>query len=249
MILLYHHVCPVEQLPEANDSIDMEGWEYNIAPHLFERQLSAFKRRGFRFVTFDEYVQNLASGGKSSARSVAVTFDDGWLDNFVHARPILERLNIPATFFVITGQLPGVSQDRRMTAEQLRALRSAGMRIGAHTRSHPDLTTLDSGRLKDEILGSKQDLEAMLGDPVDYFAYPGGRFNQKVAGAVKDCGLKAACSVVDGGRNTENARFWLFRDLFSPAMNSFRDRLRLHPMGSMLFRGRSYFTIRRALKQ
>lgn len=249
MILLYHHVCPVEQLPKATDCIDIEGWEYNIAPHLFERQLSVFRHRGFRFVTFDEYVHNLTSNDKSSARLAAVTFDDGWLDNFVHARPILERLSIPAAYFVITGQLPGVSQDQRMTAEHLRTLRSAGMRIGAHTRSHPDLTTLDSGKLKNEILGSKQDLEAMLGEPVDYFAYPGGRFDHRVAEAVRSYGFKAACSVVGGGRNTRNTRFWLFRDLFSPAMNSFRDRLRLHPMGRVLFRGRSYFTIRRALRQ
>jgi len=247
MILLYHHVCPGAQLPEPSGCTDIEGWQYNIDPLVFERQLSAFRDRGLQFVSLGEYVRCLARGSKSSAGLASVTFDDGWVDNLLHAAPILERLDIPATFFIVTGELPGVSQDRRMTPEQLRILRSAGMTIGAHSRSHPDLTTLDPDRLKHEILGSKEDLEGMLGEPVDYFAYPGGRFDCRVVETAKDYGLKAACSVVGGGRNTDDTRFWLFRDVFSPAMNSFRDRVRLHPVGGMLFRWRSHFAVQKAL--
>jgi peptidoglycan/xylan/chitin deacetylase (PgdA/CDA1 family) len=245
----------------------LEGWQYTIGPVAFEAQLQTLARRGFQFVSMGEYVEGIcgsrgtgrgdpgtAIGGaglgrdaRADTRLATITFDDGWRDNYSCALPILARLAVPATFFVVTGELPGVSEERRMTSHQVRALRSAGMTVGAHSRSHRDLTTLDSVALDDEVLGSKVDLERVLGEPVDWFAYPGGRFDRRVAEAVKKHGFQGACSVIGGGKNTSQTRFWMFREVFSPRTDNCRDRLRLSRVGSLLLRWRAHRALRRRL--
>lgn len=236
MILMYHHVCPLHEIPPVNQQARLEGWQFNIAPAAFEWQLLAIARRGFRYATFDEYLANFAAGKQGRARLATVTFDDGWRDNFDYALPILRRHSIPATFFIVSGEMQGVTPDRRMTHDQLCRLTSEGMTIGAHTRTHPNLALLDENALAEELQGSKADLEAIVGKSVDYLAYPGGRFNQSVAAATVRAGFVAACSVIGWGQNSEASRYWLYRDVFTDQLDSFSDRLRLNAWSRSLLR-------------
>ncbi|MFC1688468.1 polysaccharide deacetylase family protein [Pseudomonadota bacterium] len=175
----------------------------------------------------EEYV--LCCGeGRVKPGTVTVTFDDGWEDNFDYAVPILHSLGIPATVFVVSGELVTVPDTRRMNSAQLRTLADMGITVGGHSRSHGNLTRLSGLELNQELSGCKQELEQVTGKPVDFFAYPGGRFNQAVVAATKEAGYKAACSVIGGGRNGKDSLFWLFRETFSTSMNSLRDKLFLN---------------------
>ena len=247
MILMYHHVCPVHEIPPVDQQARLEGWQYNLAPAAFEWQLLEIAKRGFRYVTFDEYLAELGKGRGNLERLATVTFDDGWRDNFDYALPILQSHAIPATFFIVSGEMDGVARDRRMTPSQLCRLKAAGMTIGAHSRTHPNLALLSSQSLADELRGSKEDLETILGSSVNYLAYPGGRFSRYVVTAAQQAGFEAACSVIGWGQNSEASRFWLYRDVFSDRLESLSDRLRLNVWSRRLFRWKASRTLRRML--
>jgi peptidoglycan/xylan/chitin deacetylase (PgdA/CDA1 family) len=150
--------------------------------------------------------------------------------------PILRRLEVPATFFVVSRLMKGVDQASRMTSKMLTDLVSAGMEIGGHTRTHPDLASLSRTELDEEIGGCKRDLEGILGKSVRFFAYPGGRHSQEVIDSVQRHGYAAACSVIPAERNRPELRYRLSRDVLSPRVDTFRDRILLHPTGRFLWR-------------
>ncbi|MBC7964288.1 MAG: polysaccharide deacetylase family protein [Fuerstia sp.] len=245
---MYHHVCPLHEIPPEKQQARLEGWQYNIAPAAFEWQLVEIAKRGFRYVTFDEYLEELGTNRRNPGRLATVTFDDGWRDNFDYAFPILQAHSIPATFFIVSGEMDGVSRNYRMTPEQLCRLKAEGMTIGAHSRTHPNLALLSSQSLADELWGSKEDLEAMLGTSVNYLAYPGGRFNRTVVMAAQQAGFQAACSVIGWGQNAEASRYWLYRDVFSDRLDSLSDRLRLNAWSRRIFRWKASRALGRMLR-
>lgn len=244
MILMYHHVCPTAAVPEQQ--VPLEGWRYCIDPGHFRDQLQRLQREGWTFVSFPDYLRQL-DDRPLQRRIVTVTFDDGWRDNFDYAVPILRELQIPAVIFVVSGDLPDIASERRMTRDQLGQLAAFGIEVGAHTRTHPNLTMLSPQDLQLELEGSRQDLETVIQRPVRYLAYPGGRFNQTVVTAAKAAGFEAACSVIGLGCNSTQSRYWLYRDVFTDQMQTVRDRLKRTPLIRRLLHFRAQKTAHQAL--
>jgi peptidoglycan/xylan/chitin deacetylase (PgdA/CDA1 family) len=245
MILMYHHVCPTNRIP--NIVTDLEGWQFNISPQQFENQLRAVSDRGFKFVSLAEYVDHLSTTTKDRTSRVAVTFDDGWVDNFEYAFPVLEQLGIPSTFFIVAGDMPGIDRGRRMSDNQLREMESRGMTIGGHSMTHPNLAMLGEEKLAEEIQGCRADLQDRLGSSIDFFAYPGGRFNQAVMKFCEQAGYRGACSTISWGKNSPASRFYLFRDVLSTESDQLADRLKLSRFWRELFRWRAMWRLRTSL--
>jgi peptidoglycan/xylan/chitin deacetylase (PgdA/CDA1 family) len=222
---MYHHVCPAAAVPEFGASL--EGWQYWTTPELFSYQLQQLQHHGWRFVSLATYTAGLLDGTNHRLRYAAVTFDDGWRDNFEFALPVLVQKQIPATIFVVSGTMQDVRADRRMTDTQLRQLAGYQIAVGAHSRTHPRLTALNAADLQTEVQGSRHELQDVTGTDVPFFAYPGGRFNRSVVAAVQAAGYTAACSVIGLARNDHSSLFWLYRDVFSDHCTSWRDRLRM----------------------
>jgi peptidoglycan/xylan/chitin deacetylase (PgdA/CDA1 family) len=142
-----------------------------------------FFRRYFTVVPLPEMVRRLGRGEPVS-RSLAITFDDGYRDNFEFAAPILSSLGLPATFFVVsdfleTNAVPPwdrgyVPAPAWMTWNHVRELHARGFEIGGHTRTHVDLGEVTGRQAEWEIAGSRHQLEDRLGAPVTMFAYPFG---------------------------------------------------------------------------
>ena len=128
---------------------------------------------------------------------VSVTFDDGWLPQYEVARPVLAANGIPGTFYVVSGEL---RNPERMTAQQVLQLRADGHEIGAHSVTHPDLTTLAPADLDLQLAGSHRDLETLLGAPVRNFAYPYGAANSAVQSAC--LAYYRTCRATTWGYNT-----------------------------------------------
>jgi peptidoglycan/xylan/chitin deacetylase (PgdA/CDA1 family) len=191
----------------VQDTEDPRG--LSIGPAMFERYCRFF-RRHFNVISLRALVSKLERR-EVLTRDLAITFDDGYRDNFEHAAPVLERLGLPATFFVVSQWIssdvvPWWDREHNvchpwMTWEQVRSLRQRGFDIGAHTRTHADLGLVDGAAAQWEILGGRLDLEKQLGEPVNLFAYPyGGPHNLADANRhlVKVAGFRCCCSCYGG---------------------------------------------------
>jgi len=243
MILLYHHVAPLDAVPDDPDPL--LGWNFRLSPEEFEFQLRRVRELGYRFTSLGDHVRELRATGREPSRTAQVTFDDGHVDNYLHALPVLRKLAIPATFFVTTDHLQRqVDDPDKMNVAQLRELLDAGMTVGGHTRSHRDLTLLPPAETRGEIEGCREDLAKSLGIEADLFAYPGGAFNARIADETREAGYVAACSVLGPMRNDRSSLYWLFRDTLTAGMDTPADRYRLSPFARRALE----FRVRRRLR-
>lgn len=173
-VLSYHHV---------HDGPDdfFRTW-----PDTFRRQLETLLAEGYRPLT---PAQLLALADREPReRHALVTFDDAYVDFASHAWPILRELDVPATVFVISAHVGGWNEwdeirwapHAHLDAATLRRLQAEGAAIGSHSRTHRPLVRLGAGELEQELRGSRDELEALLGAPVRALAYPGGAHGPEV---------------------------------------------------------------------
>jgi peptidoglycan/xylan/chitin deacetylase (PgdA/CDA1 family) len=113
---------------------------------------------------------------------LTLTFDDGILSQYSNGLPLLQKYNLPATFYIISGML---GQEGYMTGAQVKSLYNVGEDIGSHSVTHPDLTTLRATQLTNELSRSQTSLQQLLGVPVKNFAPPYGLINNNVLTQIK----------------------------------------------------------------
>lgn len=247
MILMYHHVCPPERVP--TNRADLEGWQFNIAPDDFRAQLQTLQKRGFEFVSLTDYVNSLHLPYRLRAKQMAITFDDGWRDNHEFALPILQSLGLTATFYVVTGEMQGVDAAKRMSVRALQDLANAGMEIGGHSVTHPNLATLSLERLQSELGDCKRKLQDDLGIEVRHFAYPGGRFNRLVVEQCELAGYQSAVCSIGWGRNRSTNRYTLFRETLDGSSTAIKRRLQISSIVRLLLAARARARLRLALSR
>ncbi|HMO58937.1 MAG TPA: polysaccharide deacetylase family protein [Roseiflexaceae bacterium] len=174
-------------LPTA--TTDPLGYELSVTPELFAQHMALLAEQGYQGVTVATLVHCMRGEPICPPQPVALSFDDGYADAFSAALPVLERYDFQATFYIV-GDFVG--QPGYMSWEQLAALHAAGMEIGAHSMSHPDLTRLDAAELTRQVVASKQLLEERLGTTVESFCYPAGRYTSATIAAVQAAGYTSA---------------------------------------------------------
>jgi peptidoglycan/xylan/chitin deacetylase (PgdA/CDA1 family) len=185
-ILVYHHVVPGGGSPVLY-----------VTPSGFEQQLRYLQSNGYQSISFADLANCLEYGASLPERPVILSFDDGWENQYQYAFPLLQKYGFTGTFYVVSGY---IDHQNFMTTEQLKAMMAAGMVIGGHSHTHPALAGIGSGRLKDEVTGSKAWLEDRLGTVIDTFAYPYGSYSSATVAAVKAAGYRTARTVDDGTR-------------------------------------------------
>jgi peptidoglycan/xylan/chitin deacetylase (PgdA/CDA1 family) len=188
-ILTYHRVH------EYATELTKSQPDLTVEPPAFRAQMEALHRAGYRTVTQAQVFEALYRGAALPRRPVLLSFDDGYVDDVTQILPVLRRLHMVGTFYVITKRThePGF-----VSARQIRALESAGMDIGDHTRTHANLPALPPAALRGEVAGSRDDLERILGHPVYWFAYPYGARDARVTAAVRDAGYLLAVTTQGG---------------------------------------------------
>jgi peptidoglycan/xylan/chitin deacetylase (PgdA/CDA1 family) len=176
-----------------------------VEPTQFARQMACLKRFGLRGVSVGEALALRAQGRAGNV--VAITFDDGYLDNLREAAPILREFGFGATCYVVTGTLGQYNvwdaellkaRKPLMTAQDLRAWLREGFELGSHTRSHPRLDEIDPATLEDEIAGSRADLERLTGARIEHFCYPYGCYDDRVVKVVAAAGYVSAVTTERG---------------------------------------------------
>jgi peptidoglycan/xylan/chitin deacetylase (PgdA/CDA1 family) len=213
-----------------------------ISPALFESQISWLGSNA-QVVPLQDVVDALAHGTPIPARTVVLTFDDGFLDFYSSAAPLLRRAGLPATVFLPTGfcgrsnRWPGqpgwVEEQPLMGWQHITELAEQGFAFGAHSVSHPMLTSLPDEAAVHEIVASKQEIERHLGKPVHSFCYPYGDWNSRVRSVVR-AHYRAACSTRTATLNSAADLFSLprvdahlvrhpmiFRRLFAPVFPAY----------------------------
>jgi peptidoglycan/xylan/chitin deacetylase (PgdA/CDA1 family) len=204
VILCYHGV---EDAPAGGDP------EYLLVPPArFREQVELLRDAGARFAT----VGDIAS--RPDPGQAALSFDDGFQDNHSVVLPILQEMGIPATVYVATGligrphpHMPPEAGVRMMVEDELRALSAAGVELGAHTVSHPDLRELPGAEQEREVRESREHVERITGAPVASFAYPFFFYDDAVQAAVRAAGLRSA--VTGHGRGSWDDGYALPRAL------------------------------------
>lgn len=200
VVIAFHRVN--DQL--AGDGLTCSGAKFEAFCRFF--------RRYFKVVPFSEQVAAVRAG-RPMGGTLSITFDDGYLDNFEVAAPILRKLGLPATFFVATGfigsrivpfwdQLLPV-QPGWMTWDQLRTLAAQGFEFGCHTDSHIDMGAADEQTIRKELALSKRKLREELGVSAELFAYPfGGKehISERSLQLVREEGF-SCCASCYGGSN------------------------------------------------
>ena len=178
-----------------------------VTPEAFAAQVESLVARGYRGATLTE-----ALTAPRHPKTLVVTFDDAATSVDEHARPVLDRLGLPGTVFVPTdlpdggrpmawdglAQWLGGPHEHELACigwDRLRELAAAGWEIGSHSRSHPRLTTLGDQRLRDELVGSKAELERRLEAPCHSIAYPYSDVDARVARAARDAGYGVGVTV------------------------------------------------------
>lgn len=197
-ILTYHRVNdvhPTDRLTVRSDA--------------FAAQMEVIARSGRPVIPLTRAVEALRTGDPLPAGALAVTFDDGFEDNFSVALPVLDHLHFPATFFVVTGYLGSPAEtldryrgccaaDRMLDWKQVQEMQAGRHEIGGHSRTHRELATLTPNEVRAELLGCAQDIEEKTGRRPSLFCYPRGSHNATVRRLVEEIGFAAACSVRPG---------------------------------------------------
>jgi GT2 family glycosyltransferase/peptidoglycan/xylan/chitin deacetylase (PgdA/CDA1 family) len=184
------------------------GGRFVLPARRFRRQLAWLALMRRPVITLDEYVRCRHERRLPAARSVVVTFDDGYDDTAQLAAPLLARRRMAATVFLVSGLLGrtnGWDRDgdalrgRALLSDaQARRLFEAGHAVGAHTVSHARVTTLDERDARREVEESRRELAERLGVPVRHFAYPYGATSPAVVDVVRDAGFDSAVGIEPG---------------------------------------------------
>ena len=192
---------------------------FSVSEPAFDAQLDALRRAGFHTVTFHEWLSGADRGVTPPRDAIVLTFDDGYQDAYSAVLPALRARRMRATFFLVTSLIGPDAAHRVVRDEggvrraylvwpEVRALAAAGMEIGSHGVTHRRFADLTREEVRDELVHSKQQLEAMLGRPVEIFAYPYNSVRRWMPPLVLETGYRAA---VAGSAHGSADRFALYR--------------------------------------
>jgi peptidoglycan/xylan/chitin deacetylase (PgdA/CDA1 family) len=185
-----------------------------VDPARFRQQVSLLRRRDYRFIRLSELAWHLDRSSHPS-RTCVLTFDDGTVDALEVVAPLLEELDVPATFSPAQGSSASRISTclrrrvRLMNADQLRRLASVRLaEIGSHTNTHADLSAAGQQDAYREMSSSKRALEEILQQPVSSFAYPRCGYSPACPQAARRSGYSVAvtCGGLGGWRRFELAR-------------------------------------------
>ncbi|OGR84117.1 MAG: hypothetical protein A2636_00335 [Elusimicrobia bacterium RIFCSPHIGHO2_01_FULL_64_10] len=201
-ILCYHRVCPESEFGPDPGSLC-------VTPGQFGRQLALLKALGYRTVTLADLAAYLKAQKNLPPRSVALTFDDGYADNCVHAFPLLKKHGFTATVFLVTDRIGGTNvwdsgKVPLLNEDQIVRMRDGGVHFGSHSAGHADLSRSDPGTIRRELSDSLEKVRGLCGRMDVPFCYPYGRPGPAAKAAARELGYLCALST-DTGSDTDQS--------------------------------------------
>jgi peptidoglycan/xylan/chitin deacetylase (PgdA/CDA1 family) len=183
-ILMYHSISGRKETTHPY-------FQTCTSPAVFESHMRYLKENHYAVVSLEKAVEELSNGKTENRKAVVITFDDGYLDFYTHAAPILKKHGFPATVFLpagfITDSGTRFNEIECLDWSQIRELMRAGFSFGSHTLSHPQLYDLKPDSIEYELTESKRRIEAQTGKEITLFSYPYAfpDHNAEFAGLIK----------------------------------------------------------------
>lgn len=239
---MYHHVNP------------HKGDMITVTPEVFEGQMNYLNKSGYRTLNIDELASYISGELILEQKTVVITFDDGWLDNYLFAWPVLEKYGIKAAVFVVTDWVEKASGGKSTIPaavpihSESKDLVSAGLcrqvilnwdLIGkmsgsglinfySHTKSHAECDALSPTALAGELAVSRSIIEERLNQPCPYLCWPKGKYNDLAVGAARDAGYKAMFTTNAGVVTAATDPFAIRRIVVKNGISWFKKRLMIY---------------------
>jgi peptidoglycan/xylan/chitin deacetylase (PgdA/CDA1 family) len=194
-ILMYHYISAS---PSAQDRI---RYGLSVTPEKFAEQLQLLSDNGYTTISLRDLYEYLAVGKALPDKPIILTFDDGYLDNYTNAFPILQQYDMVGTFFVLTGPADD-GEATYLTWDMITEMSNAGMDIQLHSREHLDLRNRSFDWLVFQIIGGRQSIEGHTGKPVIFMAYPSGKYDAAVLRFLQGNNFWAAVTTASGVTHT-----------------------------------------------
>lgn len=189
-----------------------------VPPKKFKFQMFLLKLLGFKGLSLKDLKPYL--DGEKQGKVVGITFDDGYQNNLTYAAPILKRFGFSATCYIVSGNIGSsntwdlkekIMQKALMTENEINQWLELGFDIGAHTKTHPDLTCVSDEQALIEINDCKIELEEKFNVTINDFCYPFGRFNDFVLNVLKGSDYATATTMQRGRVNVNSNKYLLPR--------------------------------------
>jgi peptidoglycan/xylan/chitin deacetylase (PgdA/CDA1 family) len=180
-IFMYHRI-----------DVSPSNSRYYVSPDKFEAEIKLLHDWGYATITLDMLAQAINEGADLPPRPMLITFDDGHLNNYTTAFPIMQKYGFTGNLYIV-GSYMGA--DQYMNADQIKEMAGAGWEVGSHSMRHLDLTTLDLAEQKYEIFQSRKFLQEKLGLPIRSFGYPFGNSNTAIVDLVRLAGYTTGMSL------------------------------------------------------
>ncbi len=215
-VLMYHSVSTDQGNP-INPII--------ISPNLLEQEFQYIKDNGYTPITLDDLYNYLVNKTNIPSKSIVLTFDDGYENNYTTLFPLLKKYGFRATLFIITSYID--KNPNYLTSKQLKEMDSYGVDIESHTVTHPYLNKLTSTEQMAQLTDSKAYLEKLLNKKINYISYPYGAYNKVTIADVQKAGYKMALSTDGRWAMKKNGLFSLDRVYISSqfSLKIFKERL------------------------
>lgn len=198
-ILMFHHILDLQEGDPA--------YGLSLAPERLENFLAYLREEKVETLTYRD-LQEIREGRREyPERAVMLTFDDGYLEHFTQAFPLLQRYGAKGNFAISTQWIR--DDGRHMTWDQVQALARAGHGICSHSRTHRDLSTLSEKQLRREIVETRRLLEEKTGVPVLAMVYPAGSYDAEVLEITEEAGYSFARTTRAGKVVDLSSRFEL----------------------------------------
>jgi peptidoglycan/xylan/chitin deacetylase (PgdA/CDA1 family) len=195
-ILMYHHVADYD--PPIRYAVSLEA---------FEEQMQSLNVWGYTTISLATLVEALMVGADLPERPIVISFDDGYMNVYEQAFPVMQKYGYTGVAYIIAGQ---VEIGGFMHADQLKELQASGWEIGSHTYHHLDLRLADTN-LQMEIPEAKSDLEQLIDGPVDTFSFPYGLTTPYATSLVDQAGFQSAVGLGGLSRHIPATRLYLSR--------------------------------------
>lgn len=178
-VLMYHNI----ETPPKHERLS----SLYTSPAQFHRQMMILSLLGYKGLSMKDALPYLR--GEKFGKVVVITFDDGYLDNYIHALPSLSKYGFTATCYIVSnlfGQKntwsygKNIKECQLMSKSQISEWLKAGLDIGSHTQNHVHLTQIPITQAQAEIEGSKKQLEDEFSYPINHFCYPYGEWSHEI---------------------------------------------------------------------
>ncbi len=190
-IVMYHSIDTFESIPKHDRNPRMSR-NLRIPPAILSKNLKTIKQKGYTTITLTDLQLFLEKKQKIPSKSIILTFDDGWADNW-RAFELLKEEQMVASFGIV-GNFVG--QPNRLNADQIKTMSQEGMDIVSHSNNHYNLARMNNFELDKDLRVSKLLLEKITNKPVESLIYPAGAYNNNVINSAKKMGYKTGTTTL-----------------------------------------------------